>query len=226
MRMKDNPFPAKAFEAGGYSHIWFALFTCDACGYAVLGKIDFDFEAMYQYLLAHSDDPRASLVYNTLGYPHTVLACNVFDTQPSAIQWIPANSIGKEYEDVPKDIASAASEAYSCFSINANRAAVLLARTALEATAKDKGITDGSLNKKIDKMAEKGIITDQLAQEAHEIRLLGNDMAHGDLGTPVEEDDASDILGFLDSVLDYVYQQPIAIQKRQDLRKRRKQEKH
>jgi hypothetical protein len=39
----------------------------------------------------------------------------------------------------------------------------------------------------------------------------------------VDEHDASEILGFLDMLLDYIYQQPIAIQKRQDLRKKRKQ---
>lgn len=126
---------------------------------------------------------------------------------------------------MPKDIASAASEAYSCFSINANRAAVLMARTAIEATAKDKQITDGNLYQKIDAMAEKNIITDQLAEEAHEIRLLGNDMAHGDLAEPVSEEDASDILGFLDSVMDYVYQQPMLLQKRKALRERRRQAK-
>jgi hypothetical protein len=139
------------------------------------------------------------------------------------IAWIPAKAIGKEYEDVPTDIASAASEAYACFSINANRAAVLLARTTVEAIAKDKGISNGNLKTKIDAMAGQSIITNQLKDEANEIRFLGNDMAHVDLGTPVDESDASDILGFLDTLLDYVYQQPIAIQKRQELRKKREQ---
>ena len=124
---------------------------------------------------------------------------------------------------MPNDIASAASEAYACFSINANRAAVLLARTTVQAIAKDKDIHTNNLYGDIEKMADENIITDQLKDEAHEIRFLGNDMAHGDLGTPVDENDASDILGFLDTLLDYVYQQPIAIQKRQELRNKRKQ---
>ena len=148
-----------------------------------------------------------------------------FSNDDKGIDWFPIRPTEKEYDDVPDDIASAASEAYSCFSINANRAAVLMARTAIEATAKDKQITDGNLYQKIDAMAEKNIITDQLAEEAHEIRLLGNDMAHGDLAEAVSEEDASDILGFLDSVMDYVYQQPMLLQKRKALRERRKQAK-
>lgn len=158
-------------------------------------------------------------------FPNITRADAFFDSDAndSEIAWLPDKSRWKEYEDVPTDIASAASEAYACFSINANRAAVLLARTTVEAIAKDKGISNGNLYTKIETMAQKNIITDQLKDEAHEIRFLGNDMAHGDLGTPVVESDASDILGFLDTLLDYVYQQPLAIQKRRKLRAERKQ---
>lgn len=145
-----------------------------------------------------------------------------FEAQDN-LQWYPAKPLGKEYENVPQDIASAASEAYACFSINANRAAVLLARTAVQAIAKDKNIHTNNLYGDIEKMAETHVVTDQLKDEAHEIRFIGNDMAHGDLGTPVDADDAADILGFLDSLLDYVYQQPMAIQKRRELREKRKQ---
>lgn len=158
-----------------------------------------------------------------IGYPES--SSFIADEQHAWHEWIPLKQSGKEYEDVPDQIASAASEAYSCFSINANRAAVLMARTAIEATAKDKQITGGDLYHKIDAMADKNIITGQLAEEAHEIRLLGNDMAHGDLAEPVSEEDASDILGFLDSVMDYVYQQPMLLQKRKALRERRRQAK-
>ena len=42
-------------------------------------------------------------------------------------------------------------------------------------------------------------------------------------GRIINEEDAEDILGFLDSVIDYVYQQPMAIEKRKRLREARKQ---
>ena len=180
---------------------WFALMRCNECGWPSICLLEWD---------NVGNDPVESFKAEERYLPHT---------------WLPLRPMGKEYEDVPKDIASAASEAYSCFSINANRAAVLMARTAIEATAKDKQITGVDLYHKIGAMADKNIITGQLAEEAHEIRLLGNDMAHGDLAEPVTEEDASDILGFLDSVMDYVYQQPMLLQKRKELRERRKQAK-
>lgn len=195
---------------------------------------------MTQEKAAYTVDGRCRIVAfcrcDSCGYPNVVIARRNNANPPtsaeydftnnedsvSEMDWLPEKSKWKEYEDVPTDIASAASEAYACFSINANRAAVLLARTTVEAIAKDKGVSSGNLKAKIDTMAEQNIITDQLKDEAHEIRFLGNDMAHGDLGTPVDENDASDILGFLDTLLDYVYQQPIAIQKRRELREKRK----
>ena len=49
------------------------------------------------------------------------------------------------FPDVPSEIAAAASEAYRGRMVaNANRAAILLARSVIEATAKDKGITKGN----------------------------------------------------------------------------------
>ena len=56
---------------------------------------------------------------------------------------------------MPPEIAAAASEAHRCRdAAGANRAAILLARGVVEATAKDKGITGKNLVQKIDRMHE------------------------------------------------------------------------
>jgi len=82
--------------------------------------------------------------------------------------------------DVPEPIRSTASEAFACASIGAHRAAILLARTTIEATAKAEAITSGSLVAKIDALKAANHIRPDVADAAHEVRLLGNDMAHGD----------------------------------------------
>lgn len=107
--------------------------------------------------------------------------------------------------------------------VHSRRATVLLARTTVQSIAKDKGIHTKNLYGDIEKVADENIITSQLKEKAHEIRFLVTDTAHGDLDPPADAHDASDILGFLYMLLDYIYQQPIAIQKRQDLRKKRTQ---
>lgn len=208
--------------------VWFATFTCDSCGFASLGMLDYrqkpaNAKATQKQREQTSAEPRLIVSMRSRDFQQE--SESAFQTGVDAIQWFPLASVGKEYPDVKDPMASVASEAYSCLSINANRAAVLMARTAIEAMAKNKKITDGNLYQKIDAMAEKNIITDQLAEEAHQIRLLGNDMAHGDLDEPVSREDATEILGFLDSVLNYVYQQPAAVERRKNLRKERKQTK-
>jgi hypothetical protein len=224
MTIVDDPHPIRPVDFSAiHDVLWFASFQCDQCGYISLGSSTFVLKKLYARYDAW-DEVNAIKQYTSdqKKWIPVIARCH-FDDQYTEIHWYPEKPLGKEFEDVPTDIASAASEAYACFSINANRAAVLLARTTVEAIAKDKGVSSGNLKAKIDTMAEQNIITDQLKDEAHEIRFLGNDMAHGDLGTPVDENDASDILGFLDTLLDYVYQQPIAIQKRRELREQRKQ---
>jgi hypothetical protein len=61
--------------------------------------------------------------------------------QTQSARWIPQGLHKFAFPDVPPTIASTAEEAHHCFGIGAFRGAVLLARTAIEATAKDNGIT-------------------------------------------------------------------------------------
>ena len=67
---------------------------------------------------------------------------------------------------------------------------------------------DGSLVKKIDALAERGIISPLVKDTAHEIRQMGNEMAHGDFVQDVTEQECDDVLNFMSVLLDAVYQQP------------------
>lgn len=130
------------------------------------------------------------------------------------LTWLPSR--GEQpplFEDVPEHIAGAAREAYRCRSIGAHRAAVLLARSAIEATAKRKGFKDGGLNTKIDKMFEVSLIREHIRDGAHEVRHLGNDMAHGDFVEPVEPEDSELLLTLMSEVLDEVFQGPARVEK-------------
>jgi hypothetical protein len=123
--------------------------------------------------------------------------------------WLPEHATGKDFPDVPEHIAAAADEAYQCLSIGAFRGAVILARAVVEATCKDKGVNSGKLYDKIEKMGEQHMLKPAAVEEAHEIRFLGNDMAHGDFAaSAVEKDDAEDMLRLMSSILNEVYQDP------------------
>ena len=119
------------------------------------------------------------------------------------LEWRPAGP--KHYPGVPEEISMAASEAYACMSAQAHKAAILVARSVIEACAKDNGITRGRLLEKIDRMHAVALIRAHVRDGAHEIRHLGNDMAHGDLAMPVEEADARMTVLLMDDVLEEVY---------------------
>ncbi len=84
----------------------------------------------------------------------------------------------------------------------------MLARAVIEATAKDKGVTDGSLSQKIETLHERGYIRTYLRDGAHEVRYTGNDMAHGDFPIAVSSEDAEVLLELMREVLMEVYQDP------------------
>lgn len=130
----------------------------------------------------------------------------------SLIDWIPESAIGKEYPDVPKRIASAASECHECFSIGAYRAAVIMARSVLEAIITEKiqkpsneRRKDKTLNAKLKDAAEEGVISKRLGELAGAIKDIGNGSTHN-IFEEIGEDEASYVLGFMDQLIAETYQ--------------------
>jgi hypothetical protein len=146
-----------------------------------------------------------------------------FEHMDDYLHWVPQIGVGKSFPDVPNHIAEAASEAHECQSIGAYRSAVLLGRSVIEATAKEKGITAGNLYQKIEQLAAQNFIRDHVKDEAHEIRHLGNDMAHGDFVEPVSSDDAEAVLLLMGEVLNEVFQGPAVAAKLRERRESRKE---
>lgn len=124
------------------------------------------------------------------------------------VRWPPSPRHQHDFEDVPDQIAMTAKEAWTCHVDGAHRGAVMLARAVVESTAKAKGATSGALEKKIQQLADDGLIRKAVAAQAHEIRHLGNSTAHGDLGSPVTPEDAEEVLELMGEVLNEVWQAP------------------
>ncbi|MEU4320968.1 DUF4145 domain-containing protein [Nocardia fluminea] len=137
--------------------------------------------------------------------------------------WYPSQPTGKRFPDVPAHIAEAAKEATGCLSVGHRRAAVILARGVVEATAKEKGITKGTLAAKIEELEAKRLIRAHTKGVADEIRLVGNDMAHGDFATSnPTQDEAQDVLSFMEEILDEVYQGPARLNRTRAAREAKK----
>jgi aldehyde:ferredoxin oxidoreductase len=116
-----------------------------------------------------------------------------------------------------------ATEAYDCLSVSAFRAAVILARAVIEATARDQGINEGNLVAKIDELNSRGLIRTHIKEVAHEVRSWGNDAVHVDLAQDnYSEEEAAEILNLADEVLAEVYQSPARVERARQRRLARK----
>jgi hypothetical protein len=186
------PGSATAIEVDPQTDTYFimAAFTCNHCNRLVVA----------------ADEDRGPL-----GYDEVLYHFNHVDD--SRIDWLPRRGIRRTFDDVPVHIAQAASEAYECLSIRANRAAIALARAVIEATAKDKGIVAGNLRAKIDEMQIRGLIRAHISDAAHEVRYLGNEMAHGDFVEPVAAEDCELALTLMSEVLVEVFQSPARVER-------------
>jgi hypothetical protein len=129
------------------------------------------------------------------------------------VEWWPKVGVAPAVEDVPPAIARAAREAYASASVGNHIAAILMARTVVEATAKNKGITVGTLSAKINSMKDAGLIRPAIAEQAHEVRFAGNDMAHGDIEALVGETDSEELLALMAEVLSEVFQGPARLER-------------
>lgn len=133
--------------------------------------------------------------------------------------WSPPPMRPVDTSFIPVGVAGYFKEAHDAFSVGAYRAVLLLVRSVIEATAKDRGIESGSLVQKINKLDEEGHIRRGTKDMAHALRILGNDMAHGDIGDVPTQEDADDALTIARFVLDDVY---VADARRVDMLERRK----
>jgi len=105
-------------------------------------------------------------------------------------------------QDLPHpEIEADRNEAWACHLSGQHKAAVIMARSALQRAVRVLNPYRGSLNQELDNLAANGIITRQLRANADEVRLSGNDVAHPEELGEVTADDAEDSLTFLDDFI-------------------------
>lgn len=153
-----------------------------------------------------------------------------YDPEDHIVRWLPIEPMGKDYPNVPDGIASIANEVHKCREIGANRAAVILARSAVEGIVADQEetLSKKKLYERIEDLKKAGKITSRTADAATAIRLCGNDYVHNVL-EPVDGEYAEIVIQILDSIIDDLYSNPLLVSQAMAYAKRRKkaqQEEH
>jgi len=88
-------------------------------------------------------------------------------------------------------------------------ASAVMARSALQLALRLNQAKGSNLKQEIDDLATKGVLPPIMRDWSHNVRELGNDSAHPNPGEQATTShDASDIVGFLDFFLEYLYTLP------------------
>ncbi len=88
-------------------------------------------------------------------------------------------------------------------------AASVMARSALQVALREHKAVGKDLKSEIQDLAEKGILPPLMKEWSNEVRELGNDSAHPKPDqTPTTEEEARDVVEFLDFLLIYLYNLP------------------
>lgn len=137
--------------------------------------------------------------------------------------WWPTPGAGSMSADVPGKVAEAYDEGHRCLSAGAPNGAVAMFRTAMTWIVDDKGSpaakAKGDLKDKVKQMVADGGLGSTLGQWADHVRLYGNAGVHPDLFGDVSLDEAKDVAGLTETLIELLYVTPAKIAQRQAARR-------
>ncbi|MGY2700776.1 DUF4145 domain-containing protein [Nocardioides sp. HB32] len=123
------------------------------------------------------------------------------------------------HESAPAAVRGLFEEASRCEKAKAFRAAGVMYRAAVEELVKDQQATGGTLWHKIESL--KGRLSNELVEDLHEARLLGNDSIHA--GLTYSEEEVADVAGLIEEAVLVLYVQPEQKRAMRDARKARRE---
>lgn len=126
--------------------------------------------------------------------------------------WWPRDSSMPTLQHVPENVESFVEEAYRCFDSDCFSAAVVMARAAIEAVAKERGATGKTLADKIRHLKELEALDNRADKMFTAIKNNGNRVAHADPGERYTKAESKMLLTVLQLVLESVYEHTALIE--------------
>jgi hypothetical protein len=121
--------------------------------------------------------------------------------------WPPVDTVSV---DVPERARMFLQQAIS--SLHTPSGAIMLTASSVDAMLKKKGYTEGSLDARIKTAAEDHLITAEMAEWAHEVRLDANSQRHADEGAPLpDEADAKRSIEFAKALAQFLFVLPAMV---------------
>ena len=105
---------------------------------------------------------------------------------------------------VPDPIRHAFDEGRACIRVSAFTAAAIMCRKTLEGVCAAHSIRERNLAASLARLRDTGVIDARLFDWADQLRVFGNEAAHG-VETTISAEDARDILDFTRALVEYVF---------------------
>jgi hypothetical protein len=104
----------------------------------------------------------------------------------------------------PPEIRAAAEEGIKCYRARAYTATAIMCRKTLEGVCEAHSVKERTLDLSLKKMLEVDLIDKRLYEWSDQLRLTGNEAAHG-VGIASSAQDARDALDFTIGIIDYLF---------------------
>lgn len=132
----------------------------------------------------------------------------------------PASQPSPTDERMPADIRRDIEESKLALSVGAFNASAAMSRRALQRACKTKGSKKSDLIDQINELADNKIITTDIKELAHTVRLVGNDGAHPN-EVNVDASDAKEILELAEQFMEIIFIAPAKVREIKEKRERK-----
>lgn len=157
-------------------------------------------------------NPRSWVVYRCTRCGGAILTASKGSTPVGATvteQYPSGRSVADDIPNRARELLVQANE-----SLSAPAGAVVLAASSVDAMLKARGLVEGTLYHRIDRAAAERVITADMAEWAHEVRLDANAQRHVDLDEPLPTDeDAVRALEFAIALAEYLFVLPARVKR-------------
>jgi len=121
--------------------------------------------------------------------------------------WPDSNGFSGDIPEEPLDYLKQAAE-----TLSSPRASVLMSAGAIDAMLKAKGLADGKLYPRIERAVEQHLLTPEMGEWAHDVRLDANEQRHADVkAIPPTTEDARRCLEFAKALADILFVLPARV---------------
>jgi hypothetical protein len=178
---------------------------CPHCGVAK-PRLERIFREPWQTSDSNQGNPRKWLLFSCSVCGGCVMVGWLSNTSFCQI-WPDSLGFAADIPAEPLDYLKQAAE-----TLNAARASVVMSAGAVDAMLKAKGLVAGSLYSRIKQAVDQHLLTPDMADWAHDIRLDANDQRHADgAATPPDIEDAKRCLEFAKALADILFVLPARV---------------